>query len=151
MKITKIALGLIAIAISSQVCAKTYLTVWEDDLKSQGITEAIKDFEEQFDCEVKVKEVPFLSQVDKLRLDGPTGQGPDVLLIPADRVGAAVVQHLINPIKFMQEDQDKYIKSAVNAFTINSEIYAVPKVVESLVMFYNKDLLKQPYETLEDY
>ena len=49
MKITKIALGLIAIAISSQVCAKTYLTVWEDDLKSQGITEAIKDFEEQFD------------------------------------------------------------------------------------------------------
>ena len=151
MKITKIALGLIAIAISSQVCAKTYLTVWEDDLKSQGITEAIKDFEEQFDCEVKVKEVPFLSQVDKLRLDGPTGQGPDVLLIPADRVGAAVVQHLINPVKFMQEDQDKYIKSAVNAFTINSEIYAVPKVVESLVMFYNKDLLKQPYETLEDY
>ena len=119
MKITKIALGLIAIAISSQVCAKTYLTVWEDDLKSQGITEAIKDFEEQFDCEVKVKEVPFLSQVDKLRLDGPTGQGPDVLLIPADRVGAAVVQHLINPVKFMQEDQDKYIKSAVNAFTIN--------------------------------
>ncbi len=149
--IARFAFCLAAVFVSSRALATTELHVWEDEKKSKGITQAVADFEAQFDCKVKVEEMPFTSQIDKLRLDGPSGMGPDVLMIPADRVGAAVVQGLIAPVKFMQEDQDKYIRSAVSAFAQSGEIYAVPKVVETLVMFYNKDVLKKPFDTLDEY
>ncbi|MGN0894394.1 MAG: extracellular solute-binding protein [Succinivibrio sp.] len=151
MKLSKVAVAFFASALISTASATTELRVWEDIYKSQGIKQAVEDFESEYDCKVVIEEIPFVTQIDRLRIDGPTGDGPDVLMIPADRVGAAVVQGLISPIKFMQEDQDKYIRSAVIAFTQSGEIYAVPKVVESLVLFYNKDILKQPFDTLNEY
>ncbi len=149
--IKKLVLGLAAILLTSQACATSILHVWDDDGKSKGIAQAVADFEELNDCKVVIHEVPFITQIDKLRLEGPSGMGPDVLMVPSDRAGAAVVQGLISPIKFMQEDQDKYIRSAVSAFYRTGEIYAVPKVVETLVMFYNKEYLKKPYDTLDEY
>ena len=77
--------------------------------------------------------------------------GPDVFMIPSDRVGYAVVQGLISPVLFMVEDQDKYIFSAVSSFMQDGDIYGVPKSVETLVMFYNKDLLKKPFDTMDEY
>ena len=151
MKISKVAIAITSLIVCSNVYATTVLKVWEDVQKSHGIAQAVADFEALNDCKVVVEEVPFVSQVDRLRLEGPSGDGPDVLMIHADRVGAATVQGLIAPIKFMQEDQDKYIRSAVSAFAQGGEIYAVPKVVETLVLFYNKDILKQPYDTLNEY
>ena len=149
--IKKLVLGLATILLTSQACATSILHVWDDDGKSKGIAQAVADFEELNDCKVVIHEVPFITQIDKLRLEGPSGMGPDVLMVPSDRAGAAVVQGLISPIKFMQEDQDKYIRSAVSAFYRTGEIYAVPKVVETLVMFYNKEYLKKPYDTLDEY
>ncbi|MDD6205466.1 extracellular solute-binding protein [Succinivibrio sp.] len=152
-KITKIALFLMSSLITTHALAaeKCHLKVWEDDKKSMGTSQAVADFEKDFDCTVTVEEVNFLTQTDKMRLEGPTGNGPDVFLIPADRMGSGVMQGLITPIKFMQEEQDRYIRSAVSAFSQNGEIYAVPKVVETLVMFYNKDYLKHSLLTFEDY
>ena len=51
----------------------------------------------------------------------------------------------------MQENADKYINSAVSAFTANGQIYGVPKVVETVVMFYNKEMIKKPFETFDEY
>ncbi len=145
-------IGLILlVTFSSKSFAANELVVWEDEKKAKGITQAVADFESEFNCKVTVKEIPFVSQVEKLRLDGPAGTGPDIFMIPSDRIGSAVVQGLVAPIKFMNEDQDKYIASSVSAFTRNGEIYAVPKVVETLIMVYNKSVLRRPFDTLEEY
>ena len=82
-------------ALSAEKC---HLKVWEDDKKSMGTSQAVADFEKDFDCTVTVEEVNFLTQTDKMRLEGPTGNGPDVFLIPADRMGSGVMQGLITPI-----------------------------------------------------
>ena len=42
--------------------------------------------------------MPFAQQIEKLRLDGPAGIGPDVLVIPNDQLGSAVVQGLLSPL-----------------------------------------------------
>lgn len=148
----QIAAALGAVLSSMQVYALSELYVWEDDLgKSEAIIDAISDFEKQYNCKVRVEEISFTEQIDKLRLDGPSGIGPDVLMIPADRVGSAVSNGLIMPVRFMQEDQDKYIPSAVSAFSSQGIIYGVPKVVETLIMYYNKDILKVPFDTLTEY
>ena len=51
----------------------------------------------------------------------------------------------------MDEEQDKYIASSVSAFVQNGEIYAVPKVVETLILIYNKSVLRNPFDTLDEY
>jgi arabinogalactan oligomer/maltooligosaccharide transport system substrate-binding protein len=42
-------------------------------------------------------------QLEKLRLDGPAGIGPDVLVIPNDQLGGAVVQGLLTPLNLDKE------------------------------------------------
>lgn len=127
------------------------LTVWEDIKKSDGIKGAIADFEKQNNVKVNVLEMPFAQQIEKLRLDGPAGIGPDVLVIPNDQVGAAVVQGLLSPIKLDQATADTFTKPSIGAFTMNQTLYGVPKAVETLVLIYNKDLLPQPPANLDAY
>lgn len=150
-KLSKIFSFICFAFISSRAYAINELVVWEDEKKAKGIEQAVADFESEYHCKVTVKEIPFVSQVEKVRLDGPAGTGPDIFLIPADRIGSAIVQGLVAPVKFMQEDQDKYIASSITAFVQNGEVYAVPKVVETLILIYNKSILRNPYDTIDEY
>lgn len=149
--LSKLAFALGLTLASGLAVAQTQLNVWEDIQKSKGIAQAVADFEKEFDVKVNIQEMPYIQQLEKLRLDGPAGIGPDVMIIPHDQLGAAVVQNLITPVKSMQENADKYINSAVSAFTANGQIYGVPKVVETVVMFYNKEMIKKPFETFDEY
>ena len=149
--LSKTAVALSLALTSTLTLAQTQLNVWEDIQKSKGIAVAVADFEKEFDVKVNIQEMPYTQQIEKLRLDGAAGIGPDVLVIPHDQLGAAVVQNLIAPVESMNTNKEKYIDSAVSAFTANGKIYGIPKVVETVVMFYNKDKIKAPFESLEDY
>lgn len=157
MKTNKItALVLVALAAGqysgfASAAAGQQLTIWEDIKKSDGIKQAISDFEKQNDVKITVQEMPFAQQIEKLRLDGPAGIGPDVLVIPNDQLGAAVVQGLLAPMKVDQAKIDLFTRPSINAFTMNNQLYGLPKAVETLVLIYNKDLLPKPLATLTDY
>ncbi|WP_202108833.1 extracellular solute-binding protein [Succinivibrio dextrinosolvens] len=147
--ITKLAFSVAMIISAGMANAKTELSVWEDIQKSKGIEQAVADFEKEFDVDVKIQEMPYTTQIEKLRLDGPAGIGPDVMVIPHDQLGAAVVQNLISPLNKL--NKEIYTESSLSAFTTNGNVYGAPKVVETIAMFYNKDLIKEPFENLEDY
>lgn len=72
---------------SLQAHAAGQLNVWEDIKKSAGIKTAVSDFEKQYNVKVNLQEMPYAQQLEKLRLDGPAGIGPDVLVIPNDQLG----------------------------------------------------------------
>ena len=75
------ALVLSALMVSAGASAATrQLNVWEDIKKSAGINDAVAAFEKQYDVKVNMQEMPFAQQLEKLRLDGPAGIGPDVLV-----------------------------------------------------------------------
>lgn len=148
---TRITLLLSALVLGQAAHAAQQLTVWEDIKKSDGIKTAIADFQKQFNVEVKVQEMPFAQQIEKLRLDGPAGIGPDVLVIPNDQLGSAVVQGLLSPLNVDKAHQAAYTPSAMAAFMQNNVVYGVPKAVETLVLIYNKDLLPAPLKTLDEY
>ena len=147
--------GLLAMALAALSCsamAATELNVWEDIQKSKGITQAVADFEKQYDVKVNIQEMPYAQTIEKLRLDGPSGIGPDVLVIPSDLLGAAVVQGMIAPMANATGDNiNDYVESALGAFTSNGQIYGYPKVVETLMLFYNKDKIAKPFETMDEY
>lgn len=138
-------------AIPASYAADCELLVWEDIQKSNGITDAVAAFEQETKCKVSIQEMPYVQQIEKLRLDGPAGIGPDVLLIASDQLGASVVQGLIAPLTATPEQLTDYTESALSAFTSDGQLYGLPKVVETLVMYYNKDLLPTPFDTLDEY
>lgn len=131
--------------------AAQQLTVWEDIKKSAGIKAAISDFEKQYDVKVNVQEMPFAQQLEKLRLDGPAGIGPDVLVIPNDQVGGAIVQGLLSPLHLDKAVMAGFTPSSIDAFHMNNAQYGLPKAVETLVLIYNKDLVKKPFATLDEW
>ncbi|MGY6028760.1 Maltodextrin-binding protein [Phytobacter sp. AG2a] len=136
-------------SLTVQAHATTQLNVWEDIKKSVGIQDAIKDFEKENDVKVNVQEMPFAQQLEKLRLDGPAGIGPDVLVIPNDQVGGAVVQGLLTPLNLDKEQVDAFTPASINAFRMDNALYGVPKAVETLVLIYNKDLIDKPLDSLQ--
>ncbi|KAA8997337.1 extracellular solute-binding protein [Affinibrenneria salicis] len=157
MKTKKIT-ALILVALATGLCSgfaaaasNQQLTVWEDIKKSDGIKQAIGDFEKQYNVKVNVLEMPYAQQIEKLRLDGPAGIGPDVMVIPNDQLGAAVVQGLLSPMKLAPAQIEAFTPPSIRAFTIDNAVYGVPKAVETLVLIYNKDMLAQPLAHLNDY
>lgn len=147
----KVALAAALATLSFSVFAQGTLNVWEDIQKSKGITQAVADFEKQYDVKVNIKELPYAQHLERLRLDGPAGIGPDVLMLPSDMLGVAVVQGLIAPIKADKKELSDYTDASLSAFTTGGKIYGYPKVVETLVLIYNKALLKEPLKTTDDY
>ncbi|MBF7956241.1 MULTISPECIES: extracellular solute-binding protein [Rahnella] len=154
MKITHLtALVLMSLSLSSQAvrAAEGQLLIWEDIKKSSGIADAVKDFEKENNVKVVVQETPYAQQTEKLRLDGPAGIGPDVVVIPNDQLGTAVVQGLLAPMTLDKAFLGSFTPSALNAFQLKGQTYGVPKAVETLVLIYNKDLLPQAPATLDEY
>lgn len=142
----------LGMGVVSQVAhaAEGELLVWEDIKKSNGIADAVKAFEAKYNVKVKVQEMPYTQQIEKLRLDGPAGIGPDVLVLPHDQVGTAVVQGLIAELKVDKAFLDTFTKPAVDAQTYQGKLYGIPKAVETIVMIYNKDLLPKAPETMDE-
>ncbi|MBV8872757.1 extracellular solute-binding protein [Citrobacter bitternis] len=138
------------ISLSAHAATKQ-LNVWEDIKKSVGIQDAVKDFEQKYDVKVNVQEMPYAQQLEKLRLDGPAGIGPDVLVIPNDQLGGAVVQGLLAPLNLDKEKVDAFTPASINAFRLDNTLYGLPKAVETLVLIYNKDLIDKPLQSLPEW
>lgn len=98
---------------------------------------------------VNLREMPYAQQLEKLRLDGPAGIGPDVLVIPNDQLGGAVVQGLLSPLSVDQAKQDAFTPASINAFRMDNALYGIPKAVETTVLIYNKDLIDKPLDSLQ--
>ncbi len=102
---------------------------------------------------MNVTQSPYVNQINVM-LDAEQTKEvplPDILMLPADRMGYAAKNRYIRPISFMQEDKDNYLLSGIRAFTYDNEIYACPRSVETMVIYYNQDLLKYPFEFMDDY
>lgn len=151
MKKNILAALILSALATVQVHAAQQLNVWEDIKKSSGIKDAVSDFEKQFDVKVNVQEMPYAQQLEKLRLDGPAGIGPDVLVIPNDQLGGAVVQGLLTPLNLAAGATEQYTPASINAFKMDNALYGVPKAVETLVLIYNKDLIDKPLNSLQEW
>lgn len=129
------------------------LVVWEDLNKDNGIAKAVEDFQKEYNCTVRVTNSDYVSHVNEYEkmLNSGTKNLPDILMLPADRLGASAQKGLIQPLRFMSSDSSLYLDKSIDAFTYNGQIYACPRSVETMVVFYNQDLLKYPLETMEDY
>lgn len=156
MKKSLLSLTLLSALLSTNLpvsYAQCSLEVWEDENKGNGIKEAVAAFEEETGCTVKISESPYVNHINVM-LDAKETKAvplPDIVMLPADRMGDAAKNKLIRPLSFMQKTKDRYLLSSIKSFNYKGEIYACPRSVETMVIYYNQDLLKYPFEFMEDY
>src|SRR5699024_10388152 len=108
-----------------------------------GIEDAIKKFEEENNVKITMVEKSYADHIEDLRLDGPTGTGPDVITIPSDQVGTAVTEGLLKELTVDDELKGIYTEAAMQSQTIDGKVYGLPKAVETQILFYNKDLISE--------
>lgn len=150
----KLTLLCSALLACSSCLATEELVIWEDVGRSFGIQRAARNFSARHGVTVTVKErssVEHLSKVEQSINTGNLNDLPDIFIINSDRIGEAVNKDIIAPVNFMKQDSSLYEQSAIDTLTYNGKIYASPRSMETLVVYYNKALLEYPYEHIEDY
>lgn len=127
------------------------LVIWEDTDKGVGLEPAISSFEEEFGIPVEYRELDMATEIrDQLRLDGPSGQGPDVITLPHDQIGQVVIEGLIDELEIDQSVLDIYTEASVESQIYEGNLYGLPKATETPIFIYNKELMPDPIENYDD-
>lgn len=141
------AVSLCSVLVSSAYGTET-LVLWEDYQKSAAIEQAITTFENKNDCRIIVKEYSGVYQFGEYL---NTDSKPDIFIIQSDKTQEAVNMGLIESLEFMDTDRKGYTDLSVKPFEVNGKIYAAPRSIDSMVVFYNKDIMEKPFETFDEY
>ena len=124
------------------------LTVSVDSGYKDYINEIKDTFEKENNVKIKLVEKDMFDQLESLALDGPAGKGPDVMMAAYDRIGALGQQGHLAEVKLGNESAyDETDKAQV---TYDGKIYGEPAVIETLVLYYNKDLVDTAPATFKD-
>ncbi len=133
---------------SSEESGSDSLVVSVDSGYVEYINSIKDEFEEETGVSIEVKEEAMTDTLDKLSTDGPTGASPDVFIAPYDRVGSLGTEGQIAEVELGNvADYDDTTQSLV---TIDGTVYGAPAVIETLVLYYNKDLISTAPTTFEE-
>ncbi|GBG94084.1 sugar ABC transporter substrate-binding protein [Ligilactobacillus salitolerans] len=127
--------------------AKKSITVSVDKGYKDYINDVKGQFEKDNGIKVVVKTHDALSTLDNLKLDGPAGKAPDVMMAPFDRTGVLGKQGQLATVSL---SNSRYNKKDQALVTLKDKHYGQPAVIETLVMYYNKDLVSQAPQTFAD-
>lgn len=123
------------------------LVIWADDTRSVILSRLAADFEAEYGVRLVVEEVAGINE--QFTIAAPAGQGPDITLVPHDQAGAMIASGLLAPLD-LGAKASAFVPSALEAFTIEGELYGMPYATENLGFFYNTDLVPEPPTTWDE-
>lgn len=138
-------LGAFPMALHAQDQAPTLL-IWADETRATVIEDLGAAFEEEYGVTLTVQQMAFGDIRDQLRIAGPAGEGPDVIIGAHDWLGELVVNGLVAEVD-LGDAVDLFSPVAIQAFTYDSKLWGVPYAVENIAFFYNADLVPEPPTT----
>ncbi|MEQ2527937.1 extracellular solute-binding protein [Robertmurraya yapensis] len=112
------------------------------------VNSIVPAFEEETGIDVTVTERDLFETLEALPLDGPAGIAPDVMIAPYDRVGNLGQQGHLAEYAF--PDDGRFDDLDKQQVTIDGKIYGAPFVIESLILYYNKDLIDKAPATFAE-
>jgi len=125
------------------------ITLYVEDQYKAFAEKVAAAYEKESGTKVNIKSGDQLGGLDKLSLDNQSGQAADVMMAPYDRVGSLGTDGQLSEVKLSDGAKtDDTTKSLVTAS--DGKVYGAPAVIESLVMYYNKDLLKEAPKTFAE-
>ena len=131
-----------------EAAASNELTAYVDEGYKSYMEEAAKAYEKETGTKVTIKTGDALTGLDNLSLDNQSGKSPDVMMAPYDRVGSLGADGQLSEVELGKDAKaDDTTKSLV---TIDGTTYGAPAVIETLVMYYNKDLIQKAPTTFAE-
>lgn len=125
------------------------ITLYVEDQYKAYAEKVAAAYEKESGTKVNIKSGDQLGGLDKLSLDNQSGQAADVMMAPYDRVGSLGTDGQLSEVTLSDGAKtDNTTKSLVTA--ADGKVYGAPAVIESLVMYYNKDLLKEAPKTFAE-
>ena len=125
------------------------LVLWVDAPKAPVFQKVADDFLAKYNVKIDIQITSFGQIRDKFQTAAPTGEGPDIIIVPHDQGAVLVANGLVAPLD-LGEQQDMFLPSALSAFTIDDTLYGMPYVVENVALFYNKNLVTDLPKTWDE-
>ncbi|MBP1969355.1 arabinogalactan oligomer/maltooligosaccharide transport system substrate-binding protein [Virgibacillus natechei] len=127
------------------------LKLWvnAEENQEQAVEEITDKYTEETGIDVELTPIDMLDQIESLDVEGPAGNGPDVIFQPHDRIGDLVIRGLVDPID-LDDVESEYTDTSLEAVTYEGEYWGYPAVIETYTMFYNKSLVDSEPESMED-
>ena len=136
-------------AADSSASGSQEITFYVEDQYKAYAEKVAAAYEKESGTKVNIKSGDQLGGLDKLSLDNQSGQAADVMMAPYDRVGSLGTDGQLSEVTLSDGAKtDDTTKSLVTAS--DGKVYGAPAVIESLVMYYNKDLLKEAPKTFAE-
>lgn len=141
-----------ALAAGGVAHAKQTVVWWDflsggDGVRMKAMIDAFNKSHPDIEIQATTLEwgVPFYT---KVQTSAAVGQGPDVMTYHLSRVPLGVEQNVLRP--FSDSDlalagtkPDEYNPINWKGAHINGKLYAIPLDTHSIILYYNKDLLKK--------
>ncbi|HEM4050877.1 TPA: extracellular solute-binding protein [Streptococcus suis] len=134
---------------SSSTDAGQELTIYIDAQYEAYVNDAKAAFEKENEgVTVTVKTGDALTGLDNLSLDNQSGSAPDVMMAPYDRVGSLGSEGQLSEVKLAETS--KTDDTTETLVTTGGKVYGSPAVIETLVAYYNKDLVSEAPKTFAE-
>lgn len=115
------------------------ITVWVDETRQAAVADAATTFTDETGTEVEL----VLKNFEDIRTDFlaqvPTGEGPDITVGAHDWLGELTANGVVAPVELGATASD-FETTAVEAFTYDGQVYALPYAIENLGLIRNTDL-----------
>ncbi len=130
------------------------LTIWVSaGPEEDWMVDRAEAYEAETGIAINVETVEEPEQANRLSLDGPAGEGADIVGFPHDSIGQAAEQGLIDPIEDYLDlgyAQDNYADVAMAALNYQGTDYGLPYSYESIALLYNQDIIEEPPATFDE-
>ena len=122
--------------------APVALTIWADDTRAPILEALGAQFEAQYGLRVVVTEKAFGNIRDDLKVAGPTGEGPDIIIGAHDWLGELAENGLLAEID-LGDKAPLFLPAAVQAFIYDGKLYGMPYATENVAFVYNPELVPE--------
>ena len=125
------------------------LTIWADDTRYSQVQTLAEDFTASSGVAVNVVKKSESDMDTEFTTQVPTGNGPDLIVMAHDKLGALVANNVVAPVD-LGEAKSNFADVAVKAVTYDGQTYGVPYAVESVALVRNNALTKDQPKTYDD-
>ena len=113
---------------------------------SQSETTVLKDIIDDYEAQNQNIKIDFIhipqNYFQKLQLLFASGLEPDIVFINNQNIKMYINAGLLEDLTpYLKNSQQDFFEEAIDCFKSNGKIYAIPRDISNLVIYYNKDIL----------
>jgi maltose-binding protein MalE len=125
------------------------LLIWADETRTPVIQEIATALSDATDVIVTVETKELGAIRDEMGISGPAGEGADIFVGIHGWTGQLVADGVADPVD-LAGAADAFEQVALDSFSFDGALYAVPYAAEAIALYYNTDVVPEPPATFEE-